>query len=330
MTTSTMDSPNGTGGPNSKRRPRFEREPKGDLILTDRDRELLQMIYDFRFCRAEHLAALTGMHEKALARRLTKFFHEGLVDRPPVQAYAQTADNAIVYAVSNKGTRELKASQQALFPTTDLSRQNREVKIDYFSHTLHLADLRVAVELACRHAGVKLIDYRQWDLRIPVKGPNTDGDKKESYVLKPDAFFIIETEHQELPFFCETDRATMPIFRSSPEQSSINKKLYGYYWLYQEYREAKQAGAPEAATIRKLFDIDTFRLLTLTNSPVRVNNMVECARLLPTAHRLFWFSELKHLSLENPLPFFNDPIWKSAKDDELQVLLQEPKAPLQK
>lgn len=329
-----MDSPNEaektTESPKNKRRPRFERDPKGDLILTDRDRELLQMIYDFRFCRAEYLAALTGMHEKALARRLTKFFHEGFVDRPPVQAYAQTSDNAIVYAVSNKGTRELKASQQSLFPSTDFSRQNREVKIDYFSHTLHLTDLRVAVDLACRQAGMKLVDYRQWDLRIPVKEAAPYGDKKEIYVLKPDAFFIIETEHQELPFFCETDRATMPIFRSSPEQSSISKKLHGYYCLYQEYREAKQAGAPETATLKKLFDIDTFRLLTLTNSPIRVNNMVECARLLPGAHRLFWFSELKYLSLKDPLSLLNDPIWKSAKDEELQVLLQEPKPPLRK
>jgi hypothetical protein len=70
----------------------------------------------------------------------------------------------------------------------------------------------------------------------------------------------------------EADRGTMPVIRKNLKQTSFYKKLLAYYETWQQGLHAKQ------------YHIKNFRVLTVTSSPERVENLIVANKQIGDGH----------------------------------------------
>jgi hypothetical protein len=162
-----------------KHRPRFRRaaaDERPAFRLTDRDRELLKVIYDYRFITAPMLqdlapsVPLTENQQKALdkliaakkatapgadtadhpqrtkreiQRRLQVLYHAGYVQRRKL-----SDRDAIVYSLGNVGADELTLWYGIDRQEIDWTTKSRESSERYMAHGLLVSRFRHAFELA--------------------------------------------------------------------------------------------------------------------------------------------------------------------------------------
>ena len=88
---------------------RYRREPDevGGLVLQDRDREIIKLIYDYRFLNSDRIQTLIKGSNQVILRRLQKLFHHGYLDRLSRIRDPQDPPTKMVYGLANKGADEL-------------------------------------------------------------------------------------------------------------------------------------------------------------------------------------------------------------------------------
>src|SRR5881296_4549268 len=164
----------------TKRLPRFRRATADALPpfkLTERDRELLKIMYDYRFITAEMLQDLAtpvvltprqqDAVERLIAARRAKLGITGTADRVPsnakreiqrrlqalyhhgyVQRLKLSDHDPIVYALGNKGADELTLHFGVDRQKIDWTSKNRETGERYMQHGLMVSRFRHALTLA--------------------------------------------------------------------------------------------------------------------------------------------------------------------------------------
>ena len=183
----------------------------------------------------------------------------------------------MVYALGNRGVKLLAERFQIPPPKVDWTWKNRKTRRVFLEHTLLVADVMVALELACRENGkVRLVEPSE----ILAAAPEATQRRRNPFYwratvrheeynvpigLVPDKVFGLEfaEEGKRAYFFLEADRATMPVVRKSLRQTSLYRKLVGYYATWQQ----------EIHT--ELFGFKNFRVLFVTTSPERCRNVME-------------------------------------------------------
>lgn len=277
------------------RRPRFERAAVRGMRLTPRDRELLQAVQRHRLLRSPHLAALAGSSGQAVRRRLQLLFHHGYLDRPPMQLdwYARGSE-PLVYALGRRGAKALGTPGEVRrhggwSKTSRLSRP-------FLRHTLAVADIMVAFELACRRReGVSLIQAEEVLARVPEETRRlrlpfrwhvqirADG-KSHRIGVDPDRVFGLRfkgapANRREAFFFLEADRGTMPVARKGLVKTSVLRKLLAYRETWRQRVHARRLGIPN------------FRVLTVTAGRARLAHLVASCRALGVGTSLFFFAD---------------------------------------
>jgi hypothetical protein len=284
------------------RRPRFERAPVRGIVLTPRDFEILRAVYRHRLLRSTHLAALVGGSRQAALRRLQLLFHHGYLDRPPMQLdwYARGSE-PMVYAFGNRGAEILEVEDQVRRSGIRWDTKNRNLSRVFLHHTLAVAEVMVAFEIACRNRrGVQLIRPEEvlarspastQRLRLPFRwrvDVRHDGEFHRLGV-EPDRVFGLRfkgvPENRERAFFfLEADRGTMPVARKGLGETSFARKLLAYWETWRQGLHRTHLGLPN------------FRVLTVTTNRERVEHMVEACRSLPKGgKRLFLFTDREAL-----------------------------------
>ena len=136
----------------------------------------------------------------------------------------------------------------------------------FIAHTLMTADVMVAV---IRMRAVILVPAHNWrrnrarSTRSCVsEGQTADSDGEVTVI--PDALFGLERSGIQKFFFLESDRATMPIVRSDPQQTSIARKFSVYL-----------AGGGSRNIFGARLGISNFRVLTVTSSQERMTTMID-------------------------------------------------------
>jgi hypothetical protein len=133
------------------RRPRFERAPIPRMVLTPRDLEILRAVHRYRLLRSTHLVSLTGGGRQATLRRLQLLFHHGYLDRPPMQLDWYTrGSEPFVYALGNRGAEALEMEGELRRGGVRWDTKNRNLSRIFLHHTLMVAEIMVAFEVACR------------------------------------------------------------------------------------------------------------------------------------------------------------------------------------
>jgi hypothetical protein len=276
------------------RRPRFERAKVAGMKLTPRDLLILRAVERHRLLRSTHLVALSDGSPQTTLRRLQLLFHHGYLDRPAAQLdwYSQGSE-PMVYALSNRGAAVLAAGGKR---GGALRRdKSRNVSRQFLRHTLAVAEVMVAFEVACRDTeGVQFIRPEEIltaapeatrRLRLPLRWQVevSEAGKLHRLGVEPDRVFGLrfagEPHHRRLAyFFLEADRGTMPVTRQGLDQTSFRRKLLGY-------RETWRQGLHRAH-----FGIPNFRVLTVTTSEERMRHLAAACGSIGGGQRLFLFA----------------------------------------
>ena len=213
------------------RLPRFERVATiAPIHLAERDQEILWLVHRHRFLRSHQIVTLIGGSAQQLSRRLQLLFHHGYLERPraQLQYYERSGSQTIAYGLGNRSGSLLQ-----LNPASQ-GEKNRAIGRMYLEHALLVSEVMVALEIACRRYGVRLL--HEDELHLPVKAPLQwrvkiqDGTKLG---VIPDRVFVLEYldqngQVQRVWYFLEADRGTMPIVREKLAQTSFYRKLLAY------------------------------------------------------------------------------------------------------
>ena len=271
------------------RLPRFKRSSAvAPLHLTERDRQIIRLVYRHRFLLSQQIIALVGGSPQQLLRRLQLLFHHGFLERPRAQIdyYHQAGSRQIVYGLGNKGGTLLKQELGGVLRQVSWGEKNRAVGRIFLEHALLVSDVMVALEVACRQRGIRLLVENE----LTHAGKNqafrwrVSVGKQQKLGVIPDRVFALEFpdaagNEQRAYFFLEADRGTMPVTRRNLSQTSFHRKLLAYTATWEQDLH------------RTLFGFHRFRVFTVTTSAERVLSLVAACSQLGRGHGLFLFAD---------------------------------------
>lgn len=318
---------------NSSRKPRYRRASDVRIRLQERDRKIIYQVYKHRFLDSNHIEALIGGSRQALLRRLQGLFHAGYLTRPLEQLRPyQKGSRPIVYGIGNEGVEVLETEYKIPKGKIDWTRKNREVKGDFLEHALMVAHFMVCLETACRkRKDVELIGTEEIFKNLPNKNKGiinpfslkvsvrrTLNKKQQTFKIGviPDKVFGLYFPNDppgknKAYFFLEADRATMPVRRSNFYRTSIFKKMVGYWGAYQQ------------DLFKKNFGFKAGRVLIVTKSQDRINNMIAVNKEVDDrkkGSKMFLFTTQGQIDLSQPGELLKS-IWRNGRDDSLSSLL---------
>lgn len=232
--------------------------------IPERDRQILQLVYEHRFLDTELLRHLIGKEPdepggfrvgadgrkrptaygfgmKALYKRLKRLSDERLLvpqmpsDRPRGRGYG--GPRAAYGLGPASATAVAKMNGVSVQKIRDIVSANR-VKSPFIRHALEVARFRVILELACaRSAGrIRLVFWAQGGIMQDWVTGEDDSGEEVRYSVCPDAFFGLEVAGKgKAHYFLELDRGTMTIV-SKQGGRDIRQKVFGYA----AYRKARR------------------------------------------------------------------------------------------
>jgi len=321
--------------PHLPRRTRYERVAlSAPFKVTDRDLEIVHYVYQHRFLTSEQIAALIGGSQQGVTRRLNRLFHAGWLDRPRGQLLIpdrmdNRCNHAMIYALGHNGAKYLSGKLDLPLSTVNWTSKNSALKNGFFfEHTLLVAEFMVMVRLACRNSKdfefisqEEIVNRRRElpaapakELGFEVKVMLYENQRKPLTVsVVPDAAFGLRRlggAKAEMFFFLEADRATMPIRRTSLQRSSFYKKMLGYYHAW------------KSGTWETSFDFKHARVMTITTSLERIENMVSMGREIDPWKKglgMFLFAPMKQFNLQRPEQVF-EYLWITGNGKKVRIL----------
>lgn len=285
-----------------KRKPRFSRV-KIAFKPTERDLDIVRHIARHRFLTTQHIRHLVNGGLQGVGRRLHVLYHAGVLDRPRAQLeyFHRGGSKPMVYGLGPQGARLLY--QRGENSRIDWTAKNRNATKLFIEHTLRVADFMVAVEVGCRavNAELKHFDERpRWNISWH------HARERCSLGVIPDAVFALSLPGQQPLVYCvEVDCATMPVKRRSLQQTSACRKFLAYHATWRQEVLSRQFGWKR------------FRVLTLTTSQERAENLRRAARQLPSGHGLFLFNHFSQIDVSDVL---KSP-WHAASNESAESLL---------
>ncbi len=299
-----------------KRAPRFTRSPEavGGLRRQKRDIEIIKLVHDYRFLDSRQIRALTEGSDQVILRRLQKLFHHGYLDRPVSQIIFSNpllGHENMVYGLGDKGADLLADTYGMDRGKIIWKEKNKEVRERYIQHTLMISNFRACLTLALNAVpGARLLFWireNTGELREKEYVQFREGGKQKKLPIVPDGLFGIEESGEEMDLFLEADRSTMT-------NSRFLNKLRAY-WIWH-----LQKGQ------RKRFGLENFRVLTLTRTKQRMENLIRVAQRADGKEKgsyMFWFACEKDIRLEDPQAVLQC-IWRTAAsgDQKLHSLLE--------
>lgn len=295
--------------------PRYTRRPEatGGIRISDRDMEIIRLAYEYRFLNSRQVQGLVKGSDQVILRRLQKLFHHGYLDRPVSQIVFSNplmGHQNMVYGLGDKGA-DLLAVKLGIDRGNILWKEkNKEASERYIQHTLMISDFRACLTMALRDIpNTELLFWKREnteELREKHQVIIKEAGRQKRLAVVPDGFFSMQDPGGITYFFVEADRSTMTNAR-------FQNKLKGY-WLW--WRQ----GGP-----KKTFDLDiqSFRVLTLTKSRVRMENLIQAARnVIETKGLLmFWFTCEEDYQFDNPGNILGE-IWRTPMDEKLHRILE--------
>jgi hypothetical protein len=247
-----------------------------------------------------------------LLRRLKLLYHHGYLTRPRAQIdyYHHGGSSEMVYCLGRNGASLLKMELGDMFRSVPWDEDNNSDRRVFLKHALLVSDIMVAIELACRRHGIRFLSEQdlaksnqpfRWKM-------NVHGQKCS---VAPDRVFALESAGpdgtiQRSYFFLEADRGTMPVIRKTLSQTSFYRKLLAYEATWSQTIHEKR------------FGFSRFRVLTVTNSAVRVKSLIDACSKLKSGHGLFLFADPEILALPRNIL---SHIWRTGRAGQTATLL---------
>lgn len=319
MTTQTT-APEGPRQP-GERLPKYKRDKKryGPFVLTDRDRTILRIIYQYRLVQLRHVVALLGGSYRGIGNRLQGLSHHEYLERfvPRSRMQLEVGSPKTVYGLDTAGAKEVQKILSASAGRTVLMHElawrkshNRRLE-DFLEHRVGISTFRVLFTLGIRtRPDLTLLEWGEGpDYRGKV--PVVHQDQTETtYVVNPDGYIAVADAGRRRNFFLEIDRG-------SEEPRRIVEKFRKYWW----YLSCEES--PYYTTYENAKDI---RVLVVTTDAAHMQRLMG---LMPDVdpqgkgHGLqrFWFThaDLYDRPGDRPAEPFGDqaillrPIWQTVR-----------------
>lgn len=266
-----------------------------------RDIEILKAVYEYRVISHAQLTQLVfgNNHPSVATKRLYTLYHNGYLERLFLPVRGGVAVSPTLYLLGEKGARELAVHSEYL--NFSWSKDQLKVGTLFLSHTLAISEFRLRVTLACRAAGIPLLEWRsERDLKKSydkVTFTTAVGVSRTIPIL-PDGYFVLQTPEGNRNFILELDRGTM-------EGKRFKAKVEGYTAYF------------ESGGYTTRFGTKSLRVLTVTESQRRMRNLKKIVERAGGKSR-FWFASLDALSIPSLL---FEPMWYIAGRGKKHALL---------
>ncbi len=267
-----------------------------------RDLEVLKAVYEYRVLTHAQLTQLVfgNNHPSIATKRLYTLFHNGYLERLFLPVRGGVAVSPTLYLLGEKGAHELSLSGEYL--NFYWAKDHLKVGTLFLSHSLAISEFRLKITLACRAAGIPILEWRgerelkkNYD-KVSVTSPS---GITRSLPIIPDSYFVLQTTKGKRHFVLELDRGTM-------EGKRFRAKVEGYTEYF------------NSGLYRERFGTNSLRVLTVTESLRRMKNLKAIAERAGGKSR-FWFASLEALTAENIL---TETVWNVALRQEQHILFE--------
>ena len=258
------------------RRSRFVRQPTGKKIsLTDRDIEIFQLLYRYRYLRSDRLLKwFAPCSENRFKERLRDLYHESFyINRSDAQwNRANSGLMPVTYELTKNGLNALlEHGDQLTLPEPVVSHAGlRPQEIRQFDHALAISHAVFDLEMTFKDQTHQRLIFEHEILsrasnkigkettqtRLPVTLPCSPymPRQRKPYATWaiPDALFAVETFENEQPlyrFYMLEVELKSPLIRRTPKQSSTLKKLLTYQQVLQNGIARKHLSLPNLFVI---------------------------------------------------------------------------------
>jgi len=284
--------------PATSRRPHFRRHDPPPILITDDDVAIIRFVYEGRFRRSTDICKFMRQRPaKKIIERIGVLFHNAYLDRPQAQRDYFRANKRrppYIYALGNRGAALLAEVDGIEMPRIDWTDKNRTVSRPYIHHRLLISDVLTSFKMAIRErTDVRWIEPGEILRRAPVatqrlpnpwkwkaKVPAPTGGLMETANV-PDAVFGLDFVENRVRYYfmLEADRASMPVVRATLSRTSMYGKFLTYF-------HAHRAGFH-----MRTYNIQNYRVLTVTTSPERAANMIEVIKKKLRPSNMFLFTD---------------------------------------
>lgn len=272
--------------------------------LTERDIEVILGVGKYRYLRASQIQRLYYPSRRVANRRLALLSRYGYLKRFFVPELMGSMQREYTYCLGRKGLGLVWIKCASGLDGFPKSLKSRPEESSFIPHLLDLNQVRLALELACKGAGIKILKFiADYDTclvngqtkRATEESTSDPYDSEKTIVFAPDATFVLEnSKRNQALFFLEVDRGTEKI--ESAKYSDFADKLVNYASYYR-YDGFKRHGE----------HFRGFRVLVVTNSEARIEAYRRSAEKIGVK-RLVWFTTFGKLYDNNILGH----IWKIA------------------
>lgn len=294
---------------------KFIRHPECyPLQLQERDLEILNLVYDYRFIASDQATSIIPGSERKILQRLQKLFHHGYLERlADRRIRTHSGSDKMVYSITGQAAELLTAELGLPVGKVNWASKNRSVTDRHIEHALMIGRFRSIVSLATQ--GRPDLSLEFWkesrgtgqnidpELSDTVMVP-TEKRGKERLRVVPDAFLALDASKKKHFLYLEADRSTM-----TNDRFLQKLKAYWTWW--------KQGGS------KRKHSVEHFRVLTITRSYQRRDNLRRAAIEASSGaggSGMFWFACEKDYSVSAPESIWGN-IWITAKSQERHSLI---------
>lgn len=277
------------------------------FVLTDGDVSILRTVLEHRFLDRNQLGRLLQRHTKRLHRRVYKLENRGYLTsvRFPQQKY--------IYGVGRLGIGTLVGQGIASAELLDERLRTHELTELFLKHEKMIVDIHVALTLASRSGLVRLAGWQE-GRKLYDTVTATDRQETDRLPIRPDAFFTLEDSRR--PEGANRAHFALEADRSTTSHTRFQEKFRAYWNYIEQGLHAKK------------FGVKGFRILTITLTDERANNLcsMAAATIPERARKYFLFASLKNFDRQN-LDLMSDPTCRSARSagkTELYPLVSAP------
>lgn len=286
-----------------KKRNRRNERPENPRPMkeTERDKEIVKLVYAYRILSQGQLARLLNKSRSTVQQSLVRLYHHRYLERV-FKPIAYMGSSPTLYILDKRGIelmQRLGIEDFTGLPDKDISNM-------FLEHTQAINEFRIAMAQACQRLDFKILEWKtENEIKADYDKVNikTQRGKTQAVPVIPDSYFVIELPGERVShFFLELDRGTMTLER-------FKTKIAGYVNYYKQ-------GAYE-----KRFEAKGFRVLTAVDTPGegRLNNLISQTATIPGIGRRFWFAHLSSIAPETVLTI---PIWTIAGSTQPEPLFE--------
>jgi len=283
-----------------QRRRRDERQSDPPVLhLTERDRQVIRAVSEYRVLSQDQVGRLFFGSQTPAQRRLAGLYDHGYLERQFLPVRGGIQQSPILYLLDRRGAELLRAEYG--LETVRWQAKDNRVSTDFVEHLLGINEVRIAVTLACRELGYRVLtwlgeaelkaDYDRVTLRA------SSGKRREVPVI-PDSYFALETPRGKAHFFLELDRGTMTLKR-------FQTKVAAYQAYYRSGEYERRYGAR------------SLRVLTVTLGERRLANL-KATTEAAGGRGWFWFGLLEQMTADQVL---DGTVWQVAGQEGERALI---------